>query len=67
MQVPGSEFTESLSPVASDSSKITLIELTLYYEDDGWIAELCDVKAAFLHPNMEVEIYIEWTEILTYL
>ena len=32
----------------------------MYYHDDGWIAEMCDMKGAFLHPNMEVEVYIEW-------
>ena len=67
MKLPEDDFTQSLSPVALDISERMQIGLTLYYEDDGWIAELCDVKAAFLHPNMEVEIYIEWTEILTYL
>ena len=36
--------------------------MTLYYEDGGFIAELCDIKAAFFHPSMEVEMYIEWPE-----
>ena len=54
MQVPGVDFTESFYPVAPDASTRTLIELTLYYEDDVWIADICDVEAAFLHPKMEV-------------
>ena len=52
------DFTESFSPVALDTSTRVLIGLTLYYEDDGWIAGLCDVEAEFIHPNMEVDMYI---------
>ena len=62
MQFPGVEFTDSFSLVASDTSTSILIGFTLYYEDDGCIAELCDVEAAFVHSNMEVEIYIRWPE-----
>ena len=62
MQVPGVYFTESFSPFASENSTSILIGLTLYYEDDAWIAELCDVEAAFLHTNMEIEMYIKWPE-----
>ena len=56
MQVPGVYFTESFYPVAPDTSIGILIGLNLYYVYDGWIAELCDVEAALLHPNMEVEM-----------
>ena len=54
MQVLGVDFTESFSPVASDTSTSILIVLALYYENHGWIAKLREVEAAFLHPNMEV-------------
>ena len=54
MKFPGVDFTESFYLVTSDTSTKILIGLTLYYEDDGYTAELCDVEAAFLHPNMEV-------------
>ena len=59
MQVHGVDFTESFSPVASYTSTRILIRLTLYHEEYGWIADLCDVEAALLHPNMEFEMYIE--------
>ena len=36
--------------------------MTLYYKDYGWIADVCDVEMEFLHPNMEVNMYIEWPE-----
>ena len=58
MQDPGVEFTESFSTFASDTSTRILIGLTLYYEDDEWIADICDMEAAFLYSNMEVYIYI---------
>ena len=43
MQVPGIDFTESLYPGVLDSSTRTLIGMTLYYEDNVWIANLCDI------------------------
>ena len=67
MQLPGVDFTESFYPVVSDTSTRILIGLTLYYEDNGCIVELCGVEAAFLHPNMEVEMYIGWPEGILYL
>ena len=67
MQVLGVYFIESLSPVALDTSTRILIGLTLYYEDDGWIAKLCDVEAAFIHPNMEVDVYIKCPKVIGYL
>ena len=45
-----------------DTSTSILIGLALYYEDGGWIAELCDIEAAFLHPNMKANMYMEWSE-----
>ena len=62
MQVPGVELTDSFSPVTPDTSTSTLIGLTLYYKDNVSIVELCDVEAAFIHPNTKVEMYIEWPE-----
>ena len=59
MQVPGVDFIESFSPVASYTSTRILIRLNLYHEEYGLIAELCDVEEALLHPNMEFEMYIK--------
>ena len=36
--------------------------MTLYHEEYVWIANVCDAEAAFLHCNMEVEMFIEWNE-----
>ena len=62
MQVPGVDFIDSFSPVTSDTSTRILIGLTLYYKYYWWVAELCGMEAASLHPNMEVEMYIKWPE-----
>ena len=64
MKVLGVDFTDSFYPFTLETSTRILIGLTLYYEDDGLIAELCDVVESFLHPNMEVEMYIEWTKVI---
>ena len=39
-----------------------MIGLTLYHILYGWISELCDVEAAFIHACLEVGMYIEWYE-----
>ena len=59
MQVTGFAFTELFYPVTSETSTRVPIRFTTYNEDDGWIADICDVEAALLHPNMEVNMYIE--------
>ena len=56
MKVPVVDFTDSLFPVVSDTSTRILIGLTLYHKEYGSIAELCDMEAEFLHPNMEADI-----------
>ena len=60
MKVSGVDAKESFLPVSPDTLTMILIGLNLYHEEDGWIAELCDVKAALVHPNMEVGMYIEY-------
>ena len=62
MQVPGVDFTGSFSSVATDTSTIILIGLTLFHKEEGWVAELCDVEEMFLHKFMLVEMFIEWNE-----
>ena len=57
-------MTEAFYTFASDTSTNILIGITLYYEDDGWIAELYDTKAAFFHPNMEVKMNSKRPEVI---
>ena len=62
LQVLGVDFTDLFSPAASDTSTSILIVLTLYHEENGWVSEIFDAEAAFLYPNMEVEMFIKWSE-----
>ena len=59
MQVPGVDSTKSLLPVASDTSTRILIDMNYV-----WVAEVYDVESSSLHPNMEVEMFIEWHEVI---
>ncbi len=66
MQIPGVDYTESFSPVATDMTIRLIIGLFLYYNKmlpkEKWQLELFDVEAAFLNSDVENETYIEWPE-----
>ena len=47
-QVPGVDFTESFSPVASGTTIVIVLLITLWNEKKEWICEMFDVEAAFL-------------------
>ena len=57
--IPGVDFTERFSPVATDESLQIQIALTLYCYSDGWRTMSYDFKAAFLESDMEVEMFNE--------
>ena len=59
MMVPGVDFTERFSPVATDESLKLQIAVTLFYTGTGWTMENCDIEAAFLESDMENDLYIE--------
>jgi hypothetical protein len=58
MQIPGVDYTEKFSPVATDASLKTLIAVTLFFQDDNWTICSLDVEAAFLEPLMDTPMYI---------
>ena len=66
VQIPGVDFTDSFSPVATDSAMRTIFALTLFHdnknENERWICEVIDVEAAFLEADMDENIYIEWPD-----
>jgi Reverse transcriptase (RNA-dependent DNA polymerase) len=66
MQIPGVDFTESFSPVATDTSIRTMIVLCLYLmkkdASNKWKLEMFDVEAAFLNADLDQHVYIEWPE-----
>ena len=64
IEVPGVDFTDSFLSVASNTRRSILIGLNLYHKEDLWVAGICDVEATLLHPNLEVEMCIEWPEVI---
>ena len=60
MQIPGVNFTETFSPVSTNTSIRMTICLALYL--DNWLLEMFDVEAAFLNAEAEETIYLEWPD-----
>ena len=59
MMIPGVDYTESFSPVATDASLYIQFSITLYWYDKGWQTKSCDIEAAFLEALMEKMVYIK--------
>ena len=57
-QIPGIDYTESHSPVATDVSIRMAIAMTLYH--DHWDMHVIDIEAAFLEGKLKNPMYIEW-------
>ena len=68
-QIPGVDFTESFSPVATDSAVMTFWAMSLYYRKhhDDWANEMVDIETAFLNADLEEEVYIQIPEGLEYM
>jgi len=58
-QIPGLDYTESFSPVASDVAIRTVLAVALY---QGWSIEALDVEAAFLNAEIEELVFMEIPE-----
>ena len=61
-QIPGVDYTESFSPVATEVTIQTLMLYTLWMYDKGWRCEMFDVEAAFLNAELETAMYLKWPE-----
>jgi hypothetical protein len=59
-QIPGVDYTESFSPVATDTSVRTALAMTLFQRN--WDCEVIDIEAAFLEGSIEEPTFIEWPE-----
>ena len=59
MMVPGVDFTERFSPVATDEALKLQIAVTLYKKHLGWIMQNCDIEAAFLESVMDNDIFVQ--------
>ena len=62
--ISGVDYTESFSPVATDTTVRFTIAVTLYCSRVGWINELIDIETAFLNADLDSDtpIYAEWPE-----
>jgi hypothetical protein len=62
MQIPGVDYTESFSPVATDTSIRLMIGLYLYFNkhkiDKQWKLEMFDVESAFLIAELDQAVSI---------
>ena len=59
MQVPVVDYIESFSPVATDTQTRIMIGITSCHNEEVWVAKLCDMEAALLHPYAPVDMFIE--------
>jgi Reverse transcriptase (RNA-dependent DNA polymerase)/Zinc knuckle len=64
VMVPGVDYTESFSPVATDTTVRTSIAMALFRQKEGWTIEMIDIEAAFLNAELESDrpVYAEWPE-----
>ena len=68
MQIPGVDYTEKFSPVATDSSIRIVFALTLYWWDSkGWRNMGLDVEAAFLEGKPDEPMFLKCPKILAAL
>ena len=56
MQIPGADYTERYSPVATDTTTRLEIVLCLHYV---WMLESFDIEFAFLEGDIEDHMYME--------
>ena len=61
-QIPGVDYTESFSPVATDATIQIMLLYTLWKYSDGWRCKMFDVEAAFLNADLETPMYLKWPE-----
>ena len=53
IQIPGVDYTENFSPVATDTAIRILLGIVLFYHDRKWECHSYDVEAAFLEPSLK--------------
>ena len=65
-QIPGVDFTESFSPVATDTAIRLLIVIFLHMKKFAkktkWVLEMFDVEAAFLNAEIDQRMFIEFPQ-----
>ena len=68
MQIPGVDYTEKFSPVATNAAIMIVVALILYFWDShGWRAMGLDTEAAFLEGKLEIPMYLTIPRIMVTL
>ena len=62
--IPGVDYTESFSPVATYASLHIKLSITLYWYDKGWQNKSCNIEASFLEALMKTLMYIELNPVI---
>ena len=64
VMIPGVDYTEFFSPVATDTTVRTVIATAIYRQGEGWTIEMIDIEAAFLNAELDSDrpIFAEWPE-----
>ena len=65
MQIPGVDYSETFSPVASDTAIRLGVCIVLYFQattNESWVLESIDVEAAFLEADLDKPVYVKWPE-----
>ena len=64
VMIPGVDYTEFFSPVATDTTVRTVIVIAIYRQGEGWTIEMIDIEAAFLNAELDSDrpIFAEWPE-----
>jgi hypothetical protein len=57
-QIPGVDFTESFSPVATDTTTRLIFAFVLL---KNWVCEIVDVEAAFLNADLDEDLFIDYS------
>jgi len=60
MQIPGVDYIEKFSPIATDTTTRVMIAFTLMNKHLGWICESIDIEAAFLEGQLSVPNFMEF-------
>ena len=59
-QIPGTDFTESFSPVVHNITFCLL--LIIYLQNDSWTIDSIDIETAFLYVKLDETLYMEIPE-----
>ena len=60
MQIPGVDYTEKFTPIASDTTTRMILVFSMYFSNEGWVCESVIIEAAFLEGYNSGLQFMEW-------